>query len=163
MTLGGESGQESAARRALVVLRVGVAALLFVHGAARAVTGGHVPFGEFLAAQGLPAGVVLATGITAIELLGTPLLAAGRLVAPLCIYFMVQLALGIWMVHLDEGWFVVGLGRNGVEYSVLLILCLGCVGAGHRRAWSSGASSVNPIKTADRSDQARRDEPRVSG
>lgn len=129
MTLRGPSGEDHAARRALVVLRVGVAALLFIHGAARAVTGGYVPFGEFLAAQGLPAGVVWATGITAIELLGTPLLAAGRLVAPLCLYFMLQLGLGIAMVHLAEGWFVVGLGRNGVEYSVLLILCLGCVGA----------------------------------
>jgi putative oxidoreductase len=35
------------------------------------------------------------------------------------------------MVHAPEGWFVVGLGRNGAEYSVLLIACLMCVGVQH--------------------------------
>ena len=29
------------------------------------------------------------------------------------------------MVHMPAGWFVVGLGRNGMEYSALLIVCLG--------------------------------------
>jgi putative oxidoreductase len=148
VALRGAASEESAARRALVALRVGVAGLLFVHGAARAVTGGYVPFGEFLDSQGLPAGVAWATGITAIELLGTPLLAAGRWVTPLCIYFVIQLTIGILMVHLGEGWFVVGLGRNGVEYSVSLILCLGCVAAGsprrdaHRSASSSNGSRL---------------------
>ena len=28
------------------------------------------------------------------------------------------------MVHAKAGWFVVGAGRNGMEYSVLLIVCL---------------------------------------
>lgn len=32
--------------------------------------------------------------------------------------------MGIVLVHAPEGWFVVGLGRNGMEYSVLLIVCL---------------------------------------
>ena len=31
---------------------------------------------------------------------------------------------GVVLVHAREGWFVVGAGRNGVEYSVLLIACL---------------------------------------
>jgi len=144
MSLRGTSGEENAARRALVILRIGAAALLFVHGAARAVTGGVVPFGEWLGAQGFPAGVVWATSVTAIELLGAPLLAAGRWVAPLCAYFMIQLTIGLFTVHLGEGWFVVGLGRNGMEYSVLLILCLGCVGAGHWRSDTSAASSARP-------------------
>jgi putative oxidoreductase len=37
------------------------------------------------------------------------------------LYFAVQLAMGILLVHRPEGWFVVGRGRNGMEYSVLLI------------------------------------------
>ena len=37
---------------------------------------------------------------------------------------LVILITGIVMVHGREGWFVVGGGRNGVEYSVLLIICL---------------------------------------
>jgi putative oxidoreductase len=31
---------------------------------------------------------------------------------------------GILMIHLKEGWFVVGGGRNGVEFNFLLIMCL---------------------------------------
>lgn len=32
------------------------------------------------------------------------------------------------LVHAPFGWFVVGAGRNGVEYSVLLLVLLCCVG-----------------------------------
>ncbi|HKJ16853.1 MAG TPA: hypothetical protein VJ984_05875 [Xanthomonadales bacterium] len=38
--------------------------------------------------------------------------------------YAVIYAVGIVLVHAPEGWFVVGLGRNGMEYSVLLIVCL---------------------------------------
>ena len=31
---------------------------------------------------------------------------------------------GIFMIHLREGWFVVGGGRNGVEFNFLLIMAL---------------------------------------
>jgi putative oxidoreductase len=34
------------------------------------------------------------------------------------------LIVGIFMIHLKEGWFVVGGGRNGVEFNFLLIMCL---------------------------------------
>lgn len=32
------------------------------------------------------------------------------------------LVMGIILVHFKEGWFVVGGGRNGVEYNLLLIV-----------------------------------------
>lgn len=144
----GATSEERAARGALVGLRVAVAGLLFIHGAYRAATGGYVPFGGFLAAQGLPEGVAWAAGVTAIELVGAPLLAAGRLVAPLCVYFMIQLTIGIVLVHQAEGWFVVGAGRNGVEYSVLLIVCLGCVIAGRWRPAARGQDHGGPAIAA---------------
>ncbi len=34
------------------------------------------------------------------------------------------LVAGIFMIHLREGWFVVGGGRNGVEFNFLLIMAL---------------------------------------
>ncbi|TAH13832.1 MAG: DoxX family protein [Runella slithyformis] len=34
------------------------------------------------------------------------------------------LIVGIFMIHIKEGWFVVGGGRNGVEFNFLLIMCL---------------------------------------
>lgn len=119
------------AHPAIVLLRISVAALLFTHGAARAFTGGVAPFGEYLDSKGFPYGVVWAGAITAIELLATPLLVIGRLVVPISAYFIFQLALGIFMVHWTQGWFVVGLGRNGMEYSALLILCFACLLLSH--------------------------------
>lgn len=41
---------------------------------------------------------------------------------------------GILLVHAREGWFVVGGGRNGMEYSVLLISSLIALIVSHRNA-----------------------------
>ena len=120
--------------KSLTVLRIAVAALLFVHGAVRALLGGVAPFGGWLDDIGFPAGIVFAWAVTLLELVGTPLLAAGKFVVPIAGYFIFQLTLGIAMVHAKEGWFVVGLGRNGVEYSVLLITCLVVLILGEREA-----------------------------
>jgi len=76
--------------------------------------------------------------ITGLEILGTVLLALGRLVRPLVVVFAAVYATGIVLVHAPAGWFVVGLGRNGMEYSVLLIVALLCVGLHHRRRPSAG-------------------------
>lgn len=108
-------------RQALDALRVGVAVLLFIHGVARAGLGIVDDFGGFLDLVGFPFGVALAWGITVFEIVGAVVLAAGRWVRPLALAFVVELAAGIALVHASEGWFVVGAGRNGVEYSVLLI------------------------------------------
>ncbi len=106
------------------LLRIGVAALLFVHGVFRVVAGGVAPFGEFLTGQGIPLGFWVAALLTAVEIVGAPLLAAGMFVRALVLWFAVELLAGIAMVHAREGWFVVGGGRNGVEYSVALLLAL---------------------------------------
>lgn len=118
---------------ALRLLRVAVAALLFIHGAARWYSGGVAPFGQFLEAKGLPLGLVIAWLITVFELAGTTLLALGRLVLPISLGLASIYAAGIAMVHWQAGWFVVGLGRNGMEYSVLLIVCLVALAWSHRR------------------------------
>jgi putative oxidoreductase len=109
---------------ALRVLRAVVAILLFIHGAYRLVSGGVAGFGEFLTGVGLPLGTAIAWVITLGELVGTVAVAAGLFVRPLTLYFAAELAMGILLVHRHDGWFVVGGGRNGVEYSVLLIAVL---------------------------------------
>lgn len=118
-------------RAARLLLRLVVAALIAAHGWARWVAGAVPPFGAFLEGQGLPFGLALAVAVTALEILGTVLLALGRLVRPLVALFALVYAAGIVLVHAPAGWFVVGLGRNGVEYSVLLIACLLCIGLQH--------------------------------
>ncbi len=111
----------------VTVLRVAVALLLFVHGATRVFLDGIEPFGQFLASRGLPAGYPIAMTLTAVELAGGATLALGYFVLPLCAWFALELAAGIALVHFREGWFVVGAGRNGMEYSVLLIVSLSAI------------------------------------
>jgi putative oxidoreductase len=97
---------------------------MVIHGSYRLFAGGVVPFGEFLSANHMPAGVAVAWLLTVVEIVGGVLLAAGRFVRPLCCWFVLELLAGIALVHFREGWFVVGGGRNGFEYSVLIIVCL---------------------------------------
>jgi len=106
-----------------VLLRVSAAAMMVIHGVYRAANGGVSGFGEFLSAQGFPLGTPLAWLLTAVEIAGGAALLLGYFVVPLCAWFAAQLLAGIALVHFREGWFVVGGGRNGMEYSVLLILC----------------------------------------
>ncbi len=67
-----------------------------------------------------PIGVPVAWSLTIYELLGSLLLAVGWLVRPLSVGFIAMLIVGIAMVHFPN-WFVVGAGKNGMEYSVALI------------------------------------------
>lgn len=113
------------------ILRIVLAGLIAAHGWSRLLSGGSAPFGEWLTAQGVPLGTWIAWTITAVEVLGTPLLALGRWVFPLTLMYSAIYATGIALVHAKDGWFVVGAGRNGAEYSALLIVVLLCVGAQH--------------------------------
>lgn len=114
-----------------LMLRLTLAGLIGAHGWARLLSGGVRPFGDFLESQGFPIGLQLAASVTAIEIIGSVLLALGRLVVPLNLLLSGIYLLGILLVHAKVGWFVVGLGRNGSEYSVLLIVCLWAVALQH--------------------------------
>lgn len=115
-----------------VLLRIALAGLLAAHGWARLFSGGVVPFGAWLESQGFPFGLAIAGLVTAIEIIGTLFLAAGYGVFRLSIVFAAIYSVGAVLVHLPAGWFVVGLGRNGMEYSVLLVTCLLLVGVQHK-------------------------------
>ena len=115
-------------RTGLIALRVLIASHLVIHGSYRLLTGGATPFGGRLGELGLPFGVMIAWAITLTEIAGGLTLIAGRLVRPLTAWFAIQLLTGIALVHGREGWFVVGGGRNGMEYSVVLIGGLVIVG-----------------------------------
>lgn len=106
---------------ALVFIRLVLAVLMFIHGAARISNGTVGGFGEFLGTQGIPLGFYLAWTLTIFELVGSVLMAVGFHAWIIAIIFAVHLTFGIVLVHWKEGWFVVGAGRNGIEYSVLLV------------------------------------------
>jgi len=113
----------------LSAVRIGVAVLIFIHGAFRAshwdpyVTG----FGDWLSSIGFPQGFYWAAAVTLYELVAPAFIAARRFVTLACLGHIVIVALGMVLVHYPQGWFVVGAGRNGMEYSVLLLICLSAV------------------------------------
>lgn len=129
---------------AWLLLRLTLAGLVAAHGWARLGFDAVKPFGLWLSAQGWPAGPQLAMAITGLEMVGPLLLAMGRGVRPLCLTLAGIYAMGIALVHAKAGWFVVGLGRNGSEYSVLLIVCLLLLAWQHRPTPYSSTPSTSP-------------------
>lgn len=112
----------------LEVIRVTVATLILIHGIYRLMAGGVAPFGMWLETRGFPEGYAFAMAVTLIELICPVLILLRRFVFVCAVLHIFILTLGIVMVHSQFGWFVVGAGRNGMEYSVLLIVCLASVG-----------------------------------
>ncbi|HEY7512339.1 MAG TPA: GDSL-type esterase/lipase family protein [Vicinamibacteria bacterium] len=135
-------------RAGLTLLRVAVASMMIVHGVARASLGIVDDFGVVLGRWGFPAGVPLAWAITVVEIAGGAALALGRAVRPLALWFMLQLAAGVYLIHGPAGWFVVGAGRNGAEYSVLLITCLIVVVLADEAAYRVGGRMSSPRAAA---------------
>jgi putative oxidoreductase len=109
---------------AFIVFRVVVSLLLIIHGIVRWYAGGVDDFGVFLNTQGFIVGVAVAWFLTITEIVGGILMAAGILPVWFAFFFLIELICGLLLVHGKEGWFVVGYGRNGSEYSVLLIFSL---------------------------------------
>jgi putative oxidoreductase len=106
---------------ALSLVRIAVAGNMLIHGISRVVTDAVVPFDGYLSSLGFPA--YSAWIITAFELIAAVLIILNRWTNILSLLFCVELLTGIILVHGPEGWFVVGHGRNGSEYSVLLMIC----------------------------------------
>ena len=119
-------------QQALVIIRVVLSALLLIHGITRLRLGTVGGFGEFLTGSGIPFGVTVAWFVTVFELTGTLLMASGRFVTPIACVFISIYACGIWLVYWSQGWFVVGAGTGGMEYSVLIIACLFGLAWSHR-------------------------------
>lgn len=123
------------------VLRLMVAVIVGAHGWTRLLNWEFADFGQWLTSQGVPFGVGVAATITLLEAAGSVLLALRLLVLPVALSLSAVYAVGIVMVHAPDGWFVVGKGRNGAEFSVLLIVSLLCVALQHTPSrWLTGDS-----------------------
>ncbi len=110
------------------LLRVVVSIIIATHGWHRLLEGSTGLFAEWLASQGIPLAIVVAWFVTLTEVVGSPLLALGILRRPLAATYILIYLCGLFMAHLPSGWFVVGAGRNGIEYSTLLITTLIFIG-----------------------------------
>lgn len=106
-----------------LLLRFGLAVVMFMHSVPSIVTGDVLTFGsEFLANKGFGVlGVPLAICIKVIHLVSIYALLANKCLKLLAILNIIILISGIIMIHGQEGWYVVGGGRNGVEFSFILI------------------------------------------
>ena len=124
MGLLGMKAPPARAERVLEILRVTVAILILIHGVYRLAAGLVAPFGTWLDSLGFPFGYGWAMAVTLYELVGPALMLTRRWTSLAALGHALILTLGMILVHLPSGWFVVGGGRNGMEYSVILIVSL---------------------------------------
>ena len=107
-----------------LVLRSMLALIFLSHTLTRMAADRVTPFGKAFDAWGWPFGIYWAWGVTLWELVGGVLLLFGIKPRIVAMVFVVQMIFGIWLVHLKNGWFVVGHGYNGMEYSLTIIAAL---------------------------------------
>lgn len=116
----------------LVILRVVLGIIFVTHGWPKLMDGASGT-ADFFGTLGIPLPAIAAWVVTLLEVLGGLALILGFLVSIVSLLLIIHMALGILLVHLPEGWFVVGPGTGGSEFSVLLIaglLALILTGAG---------------------------------
>lgn len=109
-----------------LILRIAIAIILMMHSLPGMFNNGVNDFGNlYLNSVGFaPFGLILAWFIKLSHVVAAICLLANKYIKPASIITIFILIVGIFMVHLQEGWFVVGGGRNGVEFNFLLIAVL---------------------------------------
>ena len=108
------------------LLRLAVAIILLAHGIAGMIDGSINDFGNFYLNQKgfAPIGVSIAWVIKSSHVIAAFCLIFEKYVKLAGFITIFILFAGIVMVHFKEGWYVVGGGRNGMEFNFLLIIVL---------------------------------------
>ncbi|MBP8114950.1 MAG: DoxX family protein [Chitinophagaceae bacterium] len=108
------------------LLRFAVAVILLAHSIPGMIDGGINNFGKYyLNENGFsPIGVPIAWAIKLSHIASAICLLTNRFIKFASIITILVLIMGIIMVHFKEGWYVVGGGRNGMEFNFLLIFVL---------------------------------------
>lgn len=104
----------------LAILRAILGIIFITHGVPKLMDGASGAT-EFFGMLGIPLPALAAWIVTILEVLGGLALVLGLLVPIVSVLLIIHMAVGILLVHLPEGWFVVGPGTGGAEFSVLLI------------------------------------------
>lgn len=109
-----------------LLLRIPVVITLLAHSIPGMFNNGINDFGNlYLNEVGFyPIGLPLAWAIKLSHVACAICLIINKYVKLSCIITIFILVMGIVMVHFKEGWYVVGGGRNGVEFNFLLIFVL---------------------------------------
>ncbi|TDE43196.1 DoxX family protein [Flavobacterium rhamnosiphilum] len=108
------------------LLRLAVAIILFMHSVPGMFNNGVNTFGTLYLDQigFAPFGIFLAWTIKLSHLVAALCLLFGKYVKLTSLVTILVLITGIILIHFKEGWYVVGGGRNGVEFNFLLIFAL---------------------------------------
>ena len=108
------------------ILRLAVAIILLAHGLPGMLDGSINDFGNLYLNQNgfAPLGVPIAWAIKVSHVVAAVCLLFEKYVKLASIITILILIMGIIMVHFKEGWYVVGGGRNGMEFNFLLIFVL---------------------------------------
>jgi putative oxidoreductase len=120
------------ARQLMILLRCSLSLIFLAHAVVRVIGGTIERFGTFLNDKGLVVGVPLVWMITAFELVGAVLLAAGYFTKWISAGFIALLIFGIILIHASRGWFVGEHGSGGIEYSFILIVSFLVVARGEK-------------------------------
>lgn len=106
-------------------LRLALSAILLMHSIVSIFSGDVNDFGlKYLNTIGFsPVGLYLAWMIKLMHLVSVPLLWIDCYIKPVAICNTLVFGFGIYYVHWQNGWFVVGGGTNGIEFNILLICC----------------------------------------
>ncbi|OXG00438.1 putative oxidoreductase [Flavobacterium araucananum] len=109
-----------------LLLRLAVALILLTHSIFGIFNNGINDFGNLYLNQigFAPFGVVIAWSIKLSHVVAAVLLILNKYIKLAGFVTIFVLIMGIILVHFQEGWFVVGGGRNGAEYNFLLIIVL---------------------------------------
>lgn len=111
---------------ATLLLRIPIAIILVMHSVPGIFDGSITDFGSvYLNNKGFaPFGPFMAWAIKLSHILAAACFVTDRFVKLAGWITIFVLAVGIFMVHLPDGWFVVGGGRNGIEFNFLLIFVI---------------------------------------
>jgi putative oxidoreductase len=114
------------------LIRLAVALVILMHPLHGFAHPADIPgFGTFLTSVGFPFGLALAWMVLVTQVACSLGLIVRRWVVPACMGHIVILSVGILVFHAPLGWFVVGPGEGGMEFSVLMISCLVAVLLAH--------------------------------
>jgi putative oxidoreductase len=110
----------------ITFLRIGLAVIFMAHSVPGMFNNGVNDFGNlYLNEVGFsPFGLPLAWAIKLSHVALVISLLTNKYLKINAIITILVLLFGIGMIHVHEGWFVVGGGRNGVEFNFILIMCL---------------------------------------
>lgn len=106
-------------------IRSALSVVLLMHSIVSIFSGDVNDFGRlYLDTVGFsPFGIYLAWAIKLIHLFSVFLIWYDPYVKAVSIFNILIFIFGIYLIHWQNGWYVVGGGTNGIEFNVLLICC----------------------------------------